>query len=79
MNSRDFSFWLQGFFELTNTAGGMTPEQTDAVKRHLALVFRHEIDPSMGNQGHQTDLDTIHAGKIGGEVQTPLGPVKYRC
>ena len=90
MTSRDFCFWLQGWFEL-NDAGTqdgppeLSAAQTEMVRRHLAMVFKHEIDPSMGHGVHQTDLDTIHAGSIfdkqtiGGEVQTAAGPVKYRC
>jgi len=50
MTSRDFCFWLQGFFE----------RQTKIVKAHLALVFKHEIDPSFGNEEHQNTLNNIH-------------------
>lgn len=61
MNSRDFAYWLQGFFELTKDKGeGLTPEQTDLVKRHLNLVFVHDIDPSMGPKEHQDKLNLIH-------------------
>lgn len=84
MTSRDFCFWLQGYFEISGeqTIAG---NQVEVIKRHLALVFTHEIDPSMGDAAHQIDLNTVHVGSIfdqhsiGGEVQTPSGPVKYRC
>jgi hypothetical protein len=59
MTSRDFCFWLQGLFELANPQA-LTAEQTAAVKRHLALVFKHEIDPSMGDKAHQAVLDALH-------------------
>lgn len=59
MTSRDFAYWLQGFFEISGTTA-MTVEQCDMVKKHLALVFKHEIDPSMGSPFHQSTLSHIH-------------------
>jgi len=61
METRDFIYWLQGFFELTNPKT-INEEQTDLIKRHLALVFIHEIDPAMGDQAHQDKLNAVHAG-----------------
>jgi hypothetical protein len=46
MQSRDFCFWLQGFFELGDGAA-ITPDQAVIIKRHLTLVFAHEIAPSL--------------------------------
>lgn len=60
MTSRDFCFWLQGFFEISD-AGSLDDEQTEMIKRHLALVFKHEIDPSAGDAKHQAELNKIHA------------------
>lgn len=62
MTSRDFAFWLQGFFELTGTKE-LTIEQVDQIKKHLHLVFKHEIDPSFGDEKHQKELDKIHHGE----------------
>ncbi len=59
MTSRDFAFWLQGFFELQG-AQVLSERQTTAVKQHLALVFKHDIDPSMGDADHQADLNEVH-------------------
>jgi len=59
MTSRDFAFWLQGFFEVSN-AETINKEQTQIIKNHLNLVFKHEIDPSMGGKEHQDALNTIH-------------------
>jgi hypothetical protein len=47
MQSRDFCFWLQGFFELGDATGAITTEQTTTIKRHLDLVFAHEIAPCL--------------------------------
>lgn len=59
MTSRDFCYWLQGHFELSD------PEMLDAamtekIKRHLAMVFKHEIDPSHGDKTVQEILDQLH-------------------
>lgn len=75
MTSRDFCYWLQGFFELAGHTD-LTIEQGDTVKAHLALVFKHEIDPSMGSAEHQVELNKAHA-KIGGV--DPITGLVYRC
>jgi hypothetical protein len=67
MTSREFCYWLQGYFELTDPSRNgyaMSVEQVDAIKKHLALVFVHEIDPSYPD-GEK--LDAIH---------NPFGPPK---
>lgn len=61
MTSRDFCYWLQGLFELGDVKS-LDARQTDLVKRHLAMVFKHEIDPSAGSAEHQAELSAIHAG-----------------
>ena len=65
MKSHEFCYWLQGYFEIEECNDipqkkGMTAEQTEMVKKHLALVFKHEIDPSYGDEDHQKELDEIH-------------------
>jgi hypothetical protein len=59
MTSRDFCFWLQGIFELGKPRT-LDEEQTATIRRHLSLVFKHEIDPSMGGAEHQAELDKVH-------------------
>jgi hypothetical protein len=49
MTSRDFAYWLQGFFEITGT-NKIDEGQAEMIKNHLNLVFKHEIDPSL-NEG----------------------------
>lgn len=65
MTSRDFCFWLQGYFELSD--GGLTLDQVAVVRRHLGLVFAHDIDPSMGPPAHQEALNKGHGGPPKGE------------
>lgn len=65
MTSRDFCFWLQGYFEIVDADKQgipMTDSQVKMIKDHLSLVFIHEIDPSMGNKPHQDKLNAIHSG-----------------
>lgn len=59
MTSRDFAYWLQGLFELSDVTS-LNEKQTDLIRRHLALFFIHEIDPSMGDKPHQDTLNNIH-------------------
>lgn len=42
MQARDFAFWLNGFFELGGGTEGLTKDQVELVKTHLALVFEHD-------------------------------------
>lgn len=85
MTSRDFCYWLQGFLEIeaagadkaiAMTGNGapllLSPGQLDCVKRHLALVFKHEIDPSAGSALHQDALNKLHNPPSGN------GPT-FRC
>lgn len=84
MNSRDFCFWLQGYFEIHGNRPvqepqctyGLNESQIEMIKRHLELVFKHEIDPSMGAPDHQDTLNKIHDPNIGGTGH--LG-IKMRC
>lgn len=62
MTSRDFCYWLQGYFELDGNIGEIGPETTKKIKNHLAMVFKHEIDPSFGDKKIQDELSKLHAG-----------------
>lgn len=59
MKSRDFCFWLQGYFEVAKPKT-VTTEELDMIKRHLNLVFKHEIDPSMPDK--TGELQAVHDG-----------------
>lgn len=49
---------------------GISPAQSEVIRRHLALVFVHEIDPSMGGTKTQMKLNEIHGDP---------GKILYRC
>lgn len=60
MTAQDFVYWLQGHFELNPDQKQLTPAQTELVRRHLNMVFFHEIDPSYGDKAHQDKLKALH-------------------
>lgn len=79
--SREFVYWLQGMFEL-NPSPSLDAVQTQKIKNHLALVFKHEIDPESGDATVQATFNEIHSSKpkpdIGGTH--PLDPnILIRC
>lgn len=59
MTSRDFAYWLQGYFEVSEPKI-INEKEVEVIKKHLSLVFKHEIDPSMGDKEHQEELNAIH-------------------
>jgi hypothetical protein len=64
MTSKDFVYWLQGFFELSEPNKALTPEQIQIIRNHLKLVFLYEIDPSYSdNKIVQQIFQNIHDGK----------------
>lgn len=67
MTSRDFCYWLQGYFEISGASKepgefDLDATQVELIQRHLALVFIHEIDPSAGPAPIQEKLNEIHKG-----------------
>lgn len=62
MTSRDFCYWLQGHLELRGLNSGLALDagQVECIRKHLNLVFKHEIDLSAGSAEHQLKLDAIH-------------------
>ncbi len=69
MTSRDFCYWLQGYFEISGRQG-LDGTQCQVVKNHLNMVFRHEIDPSMGSLEHQHELNNAHNGIVTNELDS---------
>lgn len=68
MTSRDFVYWLQGYFELKDAHltqpvkdEAIPPETVTVIKKHLAMVFKHEIDPGMGDEKHRSVLAALHS------------------
>ena len=77
MTGRDFCYWLQGFLELRSAGhetGGFSKEQVDCIEKHLALVFKHEIDPSAGPPEHQAVLNDLHTVPVQPFDKHPFQP-----
>jgi len=72
MNSREFCYWLQGVYEL-NKPASFSAEQTELIRRHLQLVFQHDIDPSAGGPEVQAKLNATHEGLTKAEVEAIVG------
>ncbi len=80
MTSREFCYWLQGFFEIEGKArsansaleDSLNAAQVDAIRAHLNLVFVHEIDPSAGGTAEQAKLDAVHEGVSKEDVQKAI-------
>lgn len=78
MSSRDFCYWLQGYFEIQGDVQPMTVEQITIVRNHLNMVFKHEIDPSYGDKKHQEELSKIHQGSSAMPVQHELADLMVK-
>ena len=70
MTSRDFCYWFQGSFEVSEN-NKLNEKQVEIIKKHLNLVFVHEIDSSMDDAKHQKKLNEIH--------RTTDGSTNLRC
>jgi hypothetical protein len=86
MTSKDFVYFLQGFFELSEPNVPLTQKQVETIKNHLKLVFLHEIDPSYSDDPTvQKIFQNIHDGKkpLDGvnvlQQKLPNGSGKIRC
>lgn len=84
MTSRDFCYWLQGFFEVGGQTQ-VTDSQVTIIKNHLNMVFKHEIDPSHGDAAHQKVLSDAHQGRSSdvykklSDILVPGGEAKINC
>ena len=66
MTTRDFSFWLKGFFEVSN-AEVLTMAQVDIIKNRLNLVFKYDIGSCIDNEVSEAEIENIrkaHAQEV---------------
>ncbi len=69
MSPVEFAYWLQGYFEIAGPGVSLGESQCALIKRHLALVFKHEIDAP----DPTGDLQATHDGGASG------AGIVYRC
>jgi len=55
MNERDFAYWLQGFFEMTESES-LSSAQVKMIKEHLALVFDKQTGKIVSKGGNFFDV-----------------------
>jgi hypothetical protein len=66
MKATEFCYWLQGMFELASPTT-LDAEQTDLIKRHLAMAFLHDIDKRVP-EAEQKPLNHLHHGGAGNVI-----------
>lgn len=76
MTSRDFVYWLQGFLEINGEPTVLSIKQVQIIQNHLNMVFKHEIDPSFGDEKAQTELSEIHTGT---STWRPRDDMRIKC
>lgn len=83
MTAESFCYWLQGYFEVNDeskrNSSVLLSGQVDCIRRHLAMVFKHDIDPKLGDDAHREELQKIHdksvsIGGFCGPVNKPPDP-----
>ncbi len=62
MNSVSFAYWLQGFFELTDS-NTLTEEQVKVIREHLNLVFK-KVTALQVSDKKEEESDPIEFGPI---------------
>lgn len=63
MKARDFVYFMQGMFELSDIKT-LNEEQVTKIKNHLKLVFLYDIDPSYtDDKVLQHIMQNVHDGK----------------
>lgn len=69
---------MQGFFELSDQKN-ISEKQVDLIRRHLNMVFIHEIDPSFPAE-QQEALNTAHiVNNVIADTKRPPGDGLIRC
>ena len=70
MTPVNFAYWLQGFFEISDS-NTLTPEQVKMIRAHLNLVFFHAIDPETLKDKSEVEklkYQKIHDGAKSGDT-----------
>jgi hypothetical protein len=77
MNSEQFTYWLQGFFELSGSTT-LTDSQVLAIKDHLKLVFTKVTPETSKYILTDKELkDIVKEFKVEDEIGTSTGPLPW--
>lgn len=68
MDSLQFAYWLQGYFELTDSGKPLSAEQAQIIKDHLELVFKKETP----KYNYKMDYSVDYTG-----ANLPYIPITY--
>lgn len=60
MSPNEFFYWLQGFFELSDTPGPLSMTQADCIGRHVALVMHWLGEGKQGGGAHPQTIARLH-------------------
>lgn len=72
MRTSEFCYWLQGYFELSGDKA-LNERKVEVIKRHLNLVFVHDLDPKQIKE----KLQMMHDGPE--PSPSTCGEEVYRC
>jgi hypothetical protein len=75
----EFCIWLKSVLD-ARKSDALTAPETALIRERLSKVFRHEIDPEMGDEDHQALLNNIHSGCPGvAEAVSPRAFTEGPC
>lgn len=78
MQTTEFFYWLQGYFEISITPKVLTIEQCVIVRRHIALVFASKNKCSSDDTIRLAKIDTLLGVTIDGDISSEIVTDKIR-
>lgn len=78
MQTTEFFYWLQGYFELSITPKILNIEQCVIIRRHIALVFASKNKCSPDDTIRLAKIDTLLGITIDGDISSEIVTDKIR-
>jgi len=80
MLSTEFTFWLQGYFEISDS-NNLSPQQVQIIRDHLALVFEKVTPDRKEYELLYTEFTGVTSKPLGGidwtKIRTPKEETRY--
>lgn len=76
MNAQEFTYWLQGFFELSES-NSLTEKQVEIIKDHLKLVFTKVTPDHSKEDKNVSDFQKILEELLKKQTPAPTSPLPY--